>query len=1089
MPLPTIFLCTNTHSHSKHANCIFRITAEIEAALQGRYTIVRSIASDSTVILQQLQLLEEEIAIFHFDGHAHDFQRLLDAGQAMGIFLPSYLANLPHLGLVCLNYCSSPKFIDPLRDAGINTIVGSSHSQRYKQIVEFAVAFYRLLLLANRPPQVAYEEAIRIAEIQAGVQPYYAVFFHNRRDQSPQGDETIIIGLQTEEGQQHDDEAMPTPSPDPSSGASGPRTPSPPNIPPTSTSPPNTPAPNTPPSSALLSDVPASYASSLSNSSLPPLPPDLGLPNQPFPGANPYQRADARVFFGRNKEIVQLHHRLTLPTAPPLLLLHGQAGVGKSSLLTAGLLPRLEERYVIRQLTGSQIPRLYDALCQIVQSPSPAEITERFWSSLLTPQPQTILLVVDQIEMQLFSANASDQFDLAQFFTAVGMLLRTVSATTPHRIIFSLRETSLSRLYDLPFAPFLQSYAQDFALNRLDEMAVQNILDGFTQSLALSNRYQLTMENGLAQRVSTILAQDPNSSIAPFLQAILLRLWREALITTPRHLSLDRYNQLLGADTLLHAFLDAQLGELRNRRPPVVDSGQAVVLLAYHTSGLGAINGRTVEEIRHHLPEWNVRAISKLIALLTDLYLLTEVIGVGGQRTHLGHQLLAASLGHAQYPFTRYMERLRRLLTNLHFLPIRLQRSIAPELHRFLAELSQLYQEFVHPILQFFLRRIVVSLAFILIIFITLIILHVRTRTALQQIDAAPYIGQLTYPQLFVLSPVNREENRWEKITEFIGGVDPLRFGIDVKVTRINLLHARKSMPVAYEDQGIRSLAFSPDSQLLFAANYDNNIEAWSLATAQAHPSLPTLTNTTHLIVMDSQGRFLVYGGTDGRVGLIRLNPREDDELPPHNGPVTSVQVSGDGGTILTSGSDGAIHQYNVNTAQTSILKCNSIKPIVALAIHPGNRVIACANTSRIIYLVDTNTGQTLYHFAGHFADIKWLAFSPDGDYLLSAGYDETVRVWQLSTGAEVHKFTDSTAAVNAAHYSPDGTLIIAAGDDGLIRIWDAVTYQLLEVITAHSTGVSALAIRADGKQIASAGWNGELTLWDIGFAASRVAR
>ncbi len=74
---------------------------------------------------------------------------------------------------------------------------------------------------------------------------------------------------------------------------------------------------------------------------LPPLP-EGDLPESPFlkPLAR-YTAEEAEMFFGRGYQVRELYERVIDPGGPPIILLYGQSGVGKSSLLDAGLLPRL----------------------------------------------------------------------------------------------------------------------------------------------------------------------------------------------------------------------------------------------------------------------------------------------------------------------------------------------------------------------------------------------------------------------------------------------------------------------------------------------------------------------------------------------------------------------------------------------------------------------------------------------------------------------------------------------------------------------------------------------------------------------------
>ena len=60
----------------------------------------------------------------------------------------------------------------------------------------------------------------------------------------------------------------------------------------------------------------------------------------PFPGLRPFAKADAPWFFGRDQQIEDLHSRLD---RHDLIAVVGGSGVGKSSLVYAGLLPHLEK--------------------------------------------------------------------------------------------------------------------------------------------------------------------------------------------------------------------------------------------------------------------------------------------------------------------------------------------------------------------------------------------------------------------------------------------------------------------------------------------------------------------------------------------------------------------------------------------------------------------------------------------------------------------------------------------------------------------------------------------------------------------------
>ena len=63
----------------------------------------------------------------------------------------------------------------------------------------------------------------------------------------------------------------------------------------------------------------------------------------PYPGLRPFDLGEHRVFFGRSREITQIAERLRSPerSTAAILTVVGASGCGKSSLVRAGVLPRI----------------------------------------------------------------------------------------------------------------------------------------------------------------------------------------------------------------------------------------------------------------------------------------------------------------------------------------------------------------------------------------------------------------------------------------------------------------------------------------------------------------------------------------------------------------------------------------------------------------------------------------------------------------------------------------------------------------------------------------------------------------------------
>ena len=142
--------------------------------------------------------------------------------------------------------------------------------------------------------------------------------------------------------------------------------------------------------------------------------------DHPWPGLLPFTE-DAKAFFhGRESETTELTR---LIEREPLTVLFGQSGLGKSSLLNAGVFPRLRRAgylpLYLRLNLDANAPALIDQVWQILKDECARhEVTatqprdgDSFWKYLHRPgtllqnphgRPVTAVLAFDQFE-ELFT--------------------------------------------------------------------------------------------------------------------------------------------------------------------------------------------------------------------------------------------------------------------------------------------------------------------------------------------------------------------------------------------------------------------------------------------------------------------------------------------------------------------------------------------------------------------------------------------------------------------------------------------------------------------------------------------------------------
>ena len=189
----------------------------------------------------------------------------------------------------------------------------------------------------------------------------------------------------------------------------------------------------------------------------------------PYPGLLSFEEADAPIYFGRDEDIHHLIERLTARRTlggPRLLVLLGASGAGKSSLLRAGVLPRLRRsgrgwlvvppfrpqgqpcQELARALAlaadrGADWRDLHRSLVEADSSESLPAVLAQIASDLrmsAAANEAHILLSIDQGE-ELFGA--LEQEEVQRFFR---ILTAAMGADLPFLGVVTLRSEFLGRL-------------------------------------------------------------------------------------------------------------------------------------------------------------------------------------------------------------------------------------------------------------------------------------------------------------------------------------------------------------------------------------------------------------------------------------------------------------------------------------------------------------------------------------------------------------------------------------------------------------------------------------------------------------------
>ena len=183
----------------------------------------------------------------------------------------------------------------------------------------------------------------------------------------------------------------------------------------------------------------------------------LLVPENPYRGLEPFTIKHTSVFFGRDDDIAALTKRVR---ARPVVVVVGPSGVGKSSLVQAGLIPALGESWSVVLVRPGQDPwlRLAAGLlraqhgtgAKVSQAECKEEIARLRASGLepvaefLRSQDRQLLVVVDQFEEALAGDGGPDPALLDLLLPQAG---RVVQAA---RVVLTLRADYQPVLQSIP---------------------------------------------------------------------------------------------------------------------------------------------------------------------------------------------------------------------------------------------------------------------------------------------------------------------------------------------------------------------------------------------------------------------------------------------------------------------------------------------------------------------------------------------------------------------------------------------------------------------------------------------------------------
>ncbi|MFS8099012.1 hypothetical protein LFM09_17960 [Lentzea alba] len=287
--------------------------------------------------------------------------------------------------------------------------------------------------------------------------------------------------------------------------------------------------------------------------------------------------------------------------------------------------------------------------------------------------------------------------------------------------------------------------------------------------------------------------------------------------------------------------------------------------------------------------------------------------------------------------------------------------------------------------------------------------------------------------------------------------------------------HPRELSTLTAHTESVVHVAFNSDGTVLATAAWDRTARLWDTTTGTVLATLPH-TDLVNAVAFNRDNRLLATASSDRTVRVWDLadlqHPREVAVLP-HSAAVVALAFSPNGDQLATGSWDGSARVWELNGIFRALP--GHVGAVQAVAFSPDGQQIATAGQDRVVRLWPVGGGEPRV-LAGHTDGVRGLAFSADGR-LASTGVDRTVRVWNLAQPADPLVLTGHTAAVVGVVFV--GANVATASDDHTVRLWD-LPGGLLQ---AHNDSVYAVA--TSGSLVATGSYDRSVRLWQNGTLLS----
>jgi WD40 repeat protein len=846
----------------------------------------------------------------------------------------------------------------------------------------------------------------------------------------------------------------------------------------------------------------------------------------PYPGLYSFREEDKDYFFGRQRESDKL---VNLIENNVLTIIFGKSGIGKTSLLRAGLMPILRNNYYLpiylrinfddnekspvtqaKEIVESKIKELDDNIDTLED----VTMWEFFYTVEILNGFVKPLLLFDQFE-EIFTSGKNDPKKINEFITEMADLienrvpvtvqekLKKANITIPNankepkfRVVFSLREDYLPQLEMLyEYIPSIRysrfHIAQIRGKDALDAILKpgQEIISDPDVAVEIIKKIP-GAKDGEYKPYEKKVDSWERKRIEPFLLSLFCyQVNEKRLAANAKEISGELIKDVYTED-IVRGYYEENIGRFG---PHIKTAIEDLLLTA---DGHRKMQDKGTLKTNYGVTDGDIER-------LVDRRIIRKEKRIGIEYIELIHDVLAPILKESRDKRQEEKRRKEELIRK------------EERQKRELAEKKKKYD------------RVVLAITGMAAICLAILLWIVYVRGIEAKNAKIEALEQSKKNKAYELAAYS--VNLLDK--------DPtlsFRLAESAYLTeRTNPAAYNALLSAYYTDDGfyraiikhnnVNDAGFSPDGKYIVTIDRDDKVLKWDSSGKQMGPSTNDARDLT-LKKSSPGGKTVSFRGESDRIVQLRDGKGKVlREFKGHTGTINSFGFSPGGKQIITVGDDNTVRLWDA-------ARKNSIKYLpghtsdrsdfFAVFSHDGKRILTANSQKVLLWDVSENntppvskkveTGPVWNPSAAFSRDgdivvtgpeeeyirlfdsagkkigsfkantgIIFLAFSPDGKTIITIR-GESARLWDLK-GNPLKEFKGHEKQVNYAAFSPGVPYtVVTASWDNTARLWNLEGNQIGKAFKGHGDSVNTAVFSPDGEKIVTASKDGTARLWDL---------